>query len=180
MYPTITCMPPVFIEHRLDIMTNVSRPRLKHSLSSVPEIPGPCTLGFKPDHSHKRFPSNPNKTSYCNGKASRLTRRTLTKTVSFLVTTIYFLELCYFESNISMILINKCKLAGWWFFLITIFYEAFYFLELYVSLLEVFQNKIKDQYMGCWRDGSVVKTTTALPEDPGSFPSTHMAAHTCL
>lgn len=113
LYPTITCMPPVFIEHRLDIMTNVNRPRLKHSLSSVPEIPGPCTLGFKPDHSHKRFPSNPNKTSYCNGKASRLTRRTLTKTVSFLVTTIYFLELCYFESNISMILINKCKLAGW-------------------------------------------------------------------
>lgn len=106
LYPTITCMPPVFIEHRLDIMTNVSRPRLKHSLSSVPEIPGPCTLGFKPDHSHKRFPSNPNKTSYCNGKASRLTRHTLTKTVSFLVTTIYFLELCYFESNISMILIN--------------------------------------------------------------------------
>lgn len=31
-----------------------------------------------------------------------------------------------------------------------------------------------------WRDGSVAKSITALPEDPGSVPSTYMAARNYL
>jgi hypothetical protein len=30
------------------------------------------------------------------------------------------------------------------------------------------------------REGSVLKGTAALPEDPGSIPSTHMTAYNCL
>ena len=32
---------------------------------------------------------------------------------------------------------------------------------------------------GDWRDGSVVKKLATLPENPGSIPSIHMAAHNC-
>jgi hypothetical protein len=31
-----------------------------------------------------------------------------------------------------------------------------------------------------WRDGSAVKALAALPENWGSIPSTHIAAHNCL
>jgi hypothetical protein len=40
------------------------------------------------------------------------------------------------------------------------------------------KKKRKKRAYWSWRDGSAV--LTALPEDPGSIPGTHMAAHNCL
>jgi hypothetical protein len=36
------------------------------------------------------------------------------------------------------------------------------------------------QFLRGWRDGLAVKSLAALPENLGSVPSTHMAAHNCL
>jgi hypothetical protein len=49
--------------------------------------------------------------------------------------------------------------------------------------LEFYQPKSRFQYKKCfagWRDGSVVKSTRALPELLSSIPSNHMVAHSYL
>jgi hypothetical protein len=44
------------------------------------------------------------------------------------------------------------------------------------------KKKKENVCVGGWRDGLVVKSTAlaAFPEDPGSIPSTYLAAHNCL